>query len=643
MLSVALALAPFFSGQTTNLSLHLQSAHGLKPQDAKGKNNRNQPKIASLFAAPAGSNIPLTKAREEQITWAIGEYIVDGLLPISTVETSHFKKFMAVMEPRYTVPTRRTLKSKVMDKMEVQLTSEIKEDLKQVEFCTITHDGWTSLANQSYETATVHYVSKDWELKSKVLTTEKVEESHTSEAIRGAMEVVKTKWQLPNPTAVTDSAANEVKAFETLLQWPRLPCFGHNLNLCVRAGLKGNMINRLVAKCRTVVTFFHKSPLANAVLLQKQEALLKTPLNEATFKTVMLIQDSQTRWNTTLDMLERMLRLMPAVHATISDPDATQRVKSLRNQLLNFDDQAIIERVCAVLKPFKTATTVVSGEYKPTTFYVLPLLQHLYNCLNIDSETAAEREMKVAMAQNLNKRPFDRMAYKMAALLHPYTKQLNFLTETERTATEENALVEAQAMVEGKMVALRIKREHEEGDQEPATAQPGEPAEPVMPALPPGLPNLQPGEPALPAMPAPPPDLQPPAAKQPRVEHSLDGVDDLICTGVQRIDPLEKLRQELHRYKLEPPCGPEDDALKWWKTRVTTFPTLSRLATKYLAIPASSVPSERIFSLAGNLITKKRCRLTPASVNQMIFLHRNRKSTPGDEDEEEEGASGGTE
>ena len=167
MLSVALALAPFFSGQTTNLSLHLQSAHGLKPQNAKGKNNRNQPKIVSLFAAPAGSNIPLTKAREEQITWAIGEYIVDGLLPISTVETSHFKKFMAVMEPRYTVPTRRTFKSKVMDKMEVQITSEIKEDLKQVEFCTITHDGWTSLANQSYKTATVHYVSKDWELKSK--------------------------------------------------------------------------------------------------------------------------------------------------------------------------------------------------------------------------------------------------------------------------------------------------------------------------------------------------------------------------------------------------------------------------------------------------------------------------------------------
>ena len=110
--------------------------------------------------------------------------------------------------------------------MEAQITSEIKEDLKQVEFCSITQDGWTSMANQSYETATVHYVTEDWDMKSKVLTTEKVEESHTSEAIRGAMEVVKANWKLPNPTAVTASAANEVKALETLLQWLPLPFFG---------------------------------------------------------------------------------------------------------------------------------------------------------------------------------------------------------------------------------------------------------------------------------------------------------------------------------------------------------------------------------------------------------------------------------
>ena len=126
------------------------------------------------------------------------------------------------------------------------MTTSIMLDLEGLEYVTIMHDSWTSMANRCYETVAVHYINQWWQLQGKVLSTLVVEGSHTSEAIQKALLEVKTKWRLPEFFAVTDSAANEVKAF-SLLKWPRAPCFGHNLNLSVRAGLAIPEVARVVA------------------------------------------------------------------------------------------------------------------------------------------------------------------------------------------------------------------------------------------------------------------------------------------------------------------------------------------------------------------------------------------------------------
>ena len=63
--------------------------------------------------------------------------------------------------------------------------------------------------------------------------------------------------------------------------------------------------------------------------------------------------------------------------------------------------------------------------------------------------------------------------------------------------------------------------------------------------------------------------------------------------------------------------------LPWWEQRHMKFPTLWRLAIKYLAISASASPSERAFSTAGNIVTNKRCRLSTMTVSDCHFLHEN--------------------
>jgi hAT family C-terminal dimerisation region len=44
------------------------------------------------------------------------------------------------------------------------------------------------------------------------------------------------------------------------------------------------------------------------------------------------------------------------------------------------------------------------------------------------------------------------------------------------------------------------------------------------------------------------------------------------------------------------------------------------MARDYFAIPATSVPSEQAFSIAGDLISKKRNRMAPETANELMCL-----------------------
>jgi len=41
------------------------------------------------------------------------------------------------------------------------------------------------------------------------------------------------------------------------------------------------------------------------------------------------------------------------------------------------------------------------------------------------------------------------------------------------------------------------------------------------------------------------------------------------------------------------------------------------------SLPATSVPSEQVFSAASNVLTKKRARLLPKNLDKLVFLHQN--------------------
>lgn len=67
-----------------------------------------------------------------------------------------------------------------------------------------------------------------------------------------------------------------------------------------------------------------------------------------------------------------------------------------------------------------------------------------------------------------------------------------------------------------------------------------------------------------------------------------------------------------------------EDPLDWWKLNGDRFPCLSRLARRFLSIPASSAPSERVFSRMNIVIGKRRARLLPEKTEQLTLLDMNK-------------------
>lgn len=69
------------------------------------------------------------------------------------------------------------------------------------------------------------------------------------------------------------------------------------------------------------------------------------------------------------------------------------------------------------------------------------------------------------------------------------------------------------------------------------------------------------------------------------------------------------------------PSDVDLDVLQWWNSKKSEFPKLSKFALNIHSIPSSSIPSERLFSTSGNVITEKRTRLNPNSIENILILH----------------------
>lgn len=91
------------------------------------------------------------------------------------------------------------------------------------------------------------------------------------------------------------------------------------------------------------------------------------------------------------------------------------------------------------------------------------------------------------------------------------------------------------------------------------------------------------------------------------VRNVTDNLDGLAAT-------------EISAFFSRAPCHRDENPLKIWEALKHQFPHMYNLAMLFVPTLATSVPSERLFSLAGRIMTDDRNRLLPRHLSQRIFL-----------------------
>ena len=83
---------------------------------------------------------------------------------------------------------------------------------------------------------------------------------------------------------------------------------------------------------------------------------------------------------------------------------------------------------------------------------------------------------------------------------------------------------------------------------------------------------------------------------------------------------------EIDEYIREPCFDMEENPLEYWKINKEKYPKLATLSLceKYMSVPATSAPVERLFSIAGKVFHPDRSRLSDKVFEQHMFIKCNR-------------------
>ncbi|XP_056120623.1 zinc finger BED domain-containing protein 4-like [Rhinichthys klamathensis goyatoka] len=316
-----------------------------------------------------------------------------------------------------------------------------------------------------------------------------------------------------------------------------------------------------------------RSHMAKVVLKEKQQ-LLKLPQH-------MLLLDVRTRWNSLFLMMERFCEQFPAIQAAAIDQRLRRPMEKEKLARMGNDDLRKAEEFVLLMRMHYTSTLAVSSEKSPTCGQILPILQKLRKHYTVQGDNSAfVRSVKENIWNDLSKRY--QAFLEEATVLDP-----RFKSKMDRDEIWER--VRASAVAANTEAVEKLSEPRETQGQ--AEEENGEEEEDYMPPV--------------------------KQKKRTALEELFEQEDSKLLSTQQQppVSTAQRVDQEIQLYRSLPPIPTKDSASFWWWKKSDTLPVLSALAEKYLCVQASSTPSERVFSTAGDTLSPERSRFLPERAN----------------------------
>lgn len=478
--------------------------------------------------------------------------------PFSIVENEGFKNLIKAVAPQYKLPSRTSLRRWLDNKYEV-ISETFKKKLSSIENLTLTTDIWSDTFNmKSFIGVTVHF-GIEIELISVTLGVYELDERHTSQYISEMLLKTCAEWGINKDyvMAVVTDNASNMVKAVELT-------FGKKKHIPCFA----HTLN-LVAEGTMACTEWQKIVFKIKAIVTwfKQSCVASDELRKATSAETKLIQSVPTRWNS-IYMVQRFLELRSIINDIIFR-------HATAPPMLSGSEISIASSVLLILRPLEVATKEISGDKYCTISKIIPLVRCIFSKITsagVVGEPVAREVQKLAL-QEITKRmgSIEHVTpLAIANILDPRFKKIHF--------NDAIACSNAVSKIKDLMKIHLHQNEETESDSD----------------------------------------------KSDKSEETFSLWSDhhkLVHNNWKSNKSEDSLSDELSVYLTSPVGRFNDNPLEIWKDYKIQFPILHKIAFKYLTMVGTSVPSERLFSQAAQVMTQQRNRLKGKRLGKLLFLH----------------------